>query len=109
MGAGAVRLFDPVDGKLGLAEGIESAISAKALTRIPCWATLGNERFGIVSIPDSVRELHLFIDNDAGGGVAEERAREAYAVDGRRILIRRPERSGADWNDVLVARQKVPG
>lgn len=109
MGAGAVRLFDPVDGKLGLAEGIESALSAKALTRIPCWATLGNERFGLVSIPDSVRELHLFVDNDAGGAVAEERAREAYAVDGRRILIRRPERSGADWNDVLVARQKVPG
>lgn len=109
MGAGAVRLFDPVGGKLGLAEGIESALSAKALTRIPCWATLGNERFGLVSIPDSVRELHLFIDNDAGGALAEERARKAYAVDGRRIVTRRPVRSGADWNDVLVARQKVPG
>lgn len=99
----AVRLFAPVEGKLGLAEGIESALSAKALTRIPCWATLGNERFGQVSIPESVRELHLFIDHDAGGRLAEERAFSAYAQPGRKIITRRPPRPGYDWNDELKA------
>ncbi|MCE3370507.1 toprim domain-containing protein, partial [Staphylococcus aureus] len=69
LGQGAVRLAEPVDGKLGLAEGIESALSAMQLFGIPCWASLGNERFGLVAIPDSVRELHLFIDNDAGGAL----------------------------------------
>ena len=49
------------------------------LFRIPCWATLGNERFGLVTIPESVRELHLFVDNDAGGLLADGGAREAYA------------------------------
>jgi hypothetical protein len=62
----AVRLFAPAVGKLGLAEGIESAMSAYALTGIPAWATLGNERFGLVSIPESVSELHLFVDYDKG-------------------------------------------
>lgn len=99
--AGAVRLFDPVDGRLGLAEGIESALAARALTQIPCWASLGNERFGLVSIPDSVRELHLFVDHDAGGDLAEERARSAYEQENRAIFTRRPRTPGTDWNDAL--------
>jgi putative DNA primase/helicase len=68
--------------RLGLAEGNESALSAMQMFDISCWATLGNERFGLVTIPESVRELHLFVDNDAGGRLAEERAREAYALQG---------------------------
>ena len=109
LGSGAVRLAMPRGGRLGLAEGIESALSAQQLFGIPCWATLGNERFGLVTIPESVRELHLFIDHDAGGNLAEERAREAYHCDGRRIVPRRPVREGEDWNDVLTARTKVVG
>ena len=109
LGSGAVRLAFPRGGRLGLAEGIETALSAMQMFGIPCWATLGNERFGMVTIPESARELHLFLDNDAGGALAEERAREAYATQGRRIVTRRPERTGFDWNDVLVARQKASG
>jgi len=107
LGRGAVRLSWPAEGKLGLAEGVESALSAMQLFGIPCWATLGNERFGLVAIPQSVSELHLFIDHDPGGDLAEERARDAYAVEGRRILTRRPARPGADWNDQLVERQRA--
>lgn len=103
-GSGAVRLAYPRGGRLGLAEGNESALSAMQMFDIPCWATLGNERFGLVTIPESVRELHLFVDNDAGGLLAEERAREAYACEGRRVVTRRPERPGDDWNDVLMRR-----
>ena len=106
MTAGAVRLFDPAGGKLGLAEGIESALAARALTQIPCWASLGNERFGLVSIPESVSELHLFIDHDAGGELAEERARSVYARENRNIITRRPRTHGADWNDALQAWQQ---
>lgn len=105
LGTGAVRLAAPRDGKLGLAEGIETALSVIQLFDIPCWATLGNERFGLVTIPESVSELHLFIDADAGGNLAEKRAGEAYARDGRAILTHRPDRDGDDWNDVLRARQ----
>lgn len=103
LASGAVRLFEPIDGRLGLAEGIESALAAKALTQIPCWASLGNERFGLVSIPESVRELHLFVDHDAGGDIAEERARSAYACENRTIVTRRPRGHGKDWNDALQA------
>jgi hypothetical protein len=111
LGCGAVRLAPPVRGRLGLAEGIENALSAMQLFGISCWATLGNERFGLVSVPESVRELFLFIDNDAGGTLAEERARKAYAAPHRVIHSRAPASPGFDWNDELklrIARQPDP-
>lgn len=104
LGCGAVRLAPAVQGRLGLAEGIESALSAMQLFGIPCWATLGNERFGLVSIPESVLELYLFIDNDAGGALAEERALKAYAAPNRVIHSRAPASPGFDWNDELQSR-----
>jgi putative DNA primase/helicase len=104
LGFGAVRVAPPVQGRLGLAEGIESALAAMQLFGIPCWATLGNERFGLVSIPESVRELFLFIDNDTGGAHAEERALKAYAAPDRVIHSRAPASPGFDWNDELKSR-----
>jgi hypothetical protein len=104
LSCGAVRLAPPVQGRLGLAEGIESALSAMQLFGIPCWATLGNERFGLVAIPESVRELYLFIDNDAGGALAEERALKTYTAPNRLIHSRAPAAPGFDWNDELKAR-----
>ncbi len=103
-GIGTVRLFPPRNGILGLAEGSESALSATILKDIPCWATLGNERFGIVTIPESVRELYLFVDNDAGGDLAEKKAREHFAMPGRSIYRLSPPNPGDDWNDELAAR-----
>ena len=101
-GSGAVRFAYPNGGRLGLAEGNETALSAMQMFKVPCWATLGNERFGLATIPESVHQLYLFVDNDAGGHLAEERAREAYACEGRLIVTRRPELTGDDWNDVLM-------
>lgn len=107
LGTGAVRLAPPRDGVLGLAEGIETALSAMQLFQVPCWATLGNERFGLVTIPEGIRELHLFLDHDAGGDLAEARAREAYAREDRRFVPRRPKKFGFDWNDVLQKRPAI--
>lgn len=101
LGEGAVRLSEPADGRLGLAEGSESALCAQALFDIPCWATLGNERFGIVAIPESITELHLFVDADKGGDLALKRGTEAYTRPGRTIIPHKPDRPGNDWNDEL--------
>jgi hypothetical protein len=99
-GSGAVRLGGSA-ARLGLAEGIETALSATALSGLPCWAALGTERFRRLSLPAEVRELILFLDHDAGGRRAERLAREAFAH--VRIEAHYPERAGDDWNDVLRA------
>jgi hypothetical protein len=102
LGQGAVRLRPPENGMLGCAEGIESAMAATQLTGIPCWATLGAERFARVVFPPTVRRLILFLDNDPGGRRAEALARAAHG-DGLEIEARYPGGAGGDWNDVLLA------
>lgn len=99
-GNGAVRLGG-IGPRLGLAEGIETALSAGLLFGMPCWATLGSERFRQVSIPALVEELHLFLDHDSGGARAELLAREAHPS--MLIKVHVPPRPGDDWNDVLRA------
>jgi hypothetical protein len=101
LGTGAVRLRPPLDGMLGLAEGIENAIAATQITGIPCWATLGAERFARVAIPKAVRRLILFLDNDPGGRRAEKLARQVHGG-GVEIETRYPAAAGADWNDALL-------
>ncbi|HEX4736701.1 MAG TPA: toprim domain-containing protein [Allosphingosinicella sp.] len=99
-GRGAVRLGGIAE-RMGLAEGIETALSASILFGVPCWATLGTERFRHVSLPGEVRELLLFLDNDAGGHRAETLAREAFPHVAA-IEPYYPPKSGDDWNDVLT-------
>ncbi len=102
LGRGSVRLRPPKGGVLGLAEGIESAISAALLTGVPCWAALGNERFGRVELPGGLRRIILFLDNDSGGRRAEVLARKTFRDVAIEIEARFPREPGADWNDVLL-------
>lgn len=103
LGTGLVRLHSVSD-RLGLAEGIETALSATQLFGVPCWATLGAERFKRIALPNSVAEIVLFLDHDAAGQQAEAVARERFRD--RQIEARYPTQPGGDWNDVLRARQQ---
>lgn len=105
-GFGAVR-FGGTAIRLGLAEGLETALSASALFGIPCWAALGTERFRHVVLPAGVEHLMLFLDNDAGGRRAERLARETYKHV-RSIEAHYPRVRGYDWNDVLRRRLGLP-
>ncbi|HYJ51576.1 MAG TPA: toprim domain-containing protein [Allosphingosinicella sp.] len=106
LGQGAVRLFPPGDGMLGWAEGVENAMAAASLFDIPCWATLGTERFARAALPTGITRLILFLDNDAGGRRAETLAREAHRGSAVEIEARYPRAAGADWNDVLLERTR---
>ena len=98
--AGAVRLAPATD-ELGLAEGVETAISAMILLDIPVWAALGSERFPQVAIPASVTRLTLLPDNDAAGRLTVPLSQQALAAEGRHIEPRWPWYGLNDWNDVL--------
>lgn len=107
-GRGAVILAPATD-RLGLAEGIETALSAMILLGIPVWATLGNERFGHIAIPDTVTRLILLPDNDRGGRIGVARALDAYVAPGRTIETLWPPAGFNDWNDTLRAGGKGVG
>jgi hypothetical protein len=97
---GAVRLA-PAEKALGLAEGIETALSAMQLFEIPVWAALSCGRFASVAIPDDVVELQIFADNGAEGLEAADRAARHFASLGKRVFVRPPHPRFGDWNDAL--------
>jgi putative DNA primase/helicase len=104
LGRGAVRLAAASEA-LGLAEGIETALSAMQLFDVPVWAALGAQRMDRVAIPPEVRELFIFADNDGPGRAAAERT--AYAHRFRKVHLRYPP-SGNDWNDFLISNRGDP-
>ena len=54
-----------------------------------------------VDIPDGVRTVHLFIDNDPPGLKAMEIATRRYLSMGFEIKRWIPSTGGTDWNDFL--------
>lgn len=94
---------------LGLAEGIETALSAMILFGLPVWATLGSERLHQIAIPGRVTRLILFPDNDIAGEIGVANAMETYTMAGRRIDVEFPPNGFKDWNDVLRAGGKGVG
>lgn len=89
---------------IGLAEGFETARAWSRINNLPCWATLGSRRFGLVTIPDSVTELILAGDHDTAGRRAVNRASHRYAHDNRVIRVVFPK-GFKDWAQVLEAHE----
>ena len=63
---GAIRLFPPTN-VLGIAEGIESALSLQVIHRMPVWAAYCADNLERVRVPQSLRELYIAIDVDESG------------------------------------------
>ena len=101
LGFGAVRLGGAGD-ILGIAEGIETALSAMQIFNIPVWACFGAARMDRVAIPVSVRELHIFGDNDGPGRTAAERTAGIHRA--RKRVLRFPSKEHKDFNDLLQAK-----
>jgi putative DNA primase/helicase len=101
LGAGAVRL-GAVGRSLGLAEGVETALSAMQMTGMTVWASLGASRLHNVELPAEVEEVHIFVDNDEPGRTAAKRAADVHTSIGRRVYLRSPPDQCGDWNDFLL-------
>ena len=54
-----MRLGEPTEGILGLAEGLETALSAYRVTQIPVWSTVNATLMESVKIPAGVHRLDL--------------------------------------------------
>ncbi len=106
MAAGAAR-FAAATHRLGICEGAETAIAAQHILGLPCWASLGAGRFARMAIPDTVTELFILADSDAPGGIATDKALDAYARAGRSLYVEFPPEPFNDWNDVLLARKQA--
>jgi putative DNA primase/helicase len=99
----AVRLVPVTGDTLGIAEGIETALSAMRLHELPVWAALNTALLSKFEPPKSVRKLIVFADADQPGVVAAARLMER--LQGRvTVELRVPAPPHKDWNDALLGR-----
>ncbi len=103
IGRGAVRLAEPTGHALGLAEGIETALSVIELYSAPCWAVLGGRNFQKVTIPDHVTEVVIFGDNGDKGREFAERGADRFSREGKTVKVVCPDPPYGDFNDLLQA------
>ena len=103
----AVRLMPATD-VLGIAEGIETALSASILDGVPVWAALNATLLGKFAPPPGVSRLIVYVDRDEAGLTAALRIMER--LQGRVALEARiPPAPANDWNDILCNRRNNEG
>lgn len=102
IGTAAIRLAPATD-ELGLAEGIEDALSAIEWFGTPTWALGGVERLAFVAIPERVRRVIVYADRGRAAERLLEKARDHLTANGRELISRPPEYHD-DWNDAWRAR-----
>jgi len=107
---GAIRLF-PAGEVLAVAEGIETALAVHAVTGQPCWATISATVMTKLEVPETVKTVYIYADNDApdaqqhrAGQDAAKALEERLRSQGKSVRIVYPINADTDICDVWIAR-----
>lgn len=104
----AVRLFEATT-ELAISEGIETGIAVHLATGKPVWAGLNAGNLETLWLPDSVRTVCIYADNDADGdfagqafafALARRLKREDKKHGVRQVQVFVPKNAGTDWADI---------
>jgi putative DNA primase/helicase len=99
-GSGPTIRLMPTAPLMGIAEGIETAIAAARLFRIPVWSVLSAHGIQTFEPPPECQHLIVFADHDTHG--VSQRAAEALCAKlPFPTEIKIPDRPGTDWNDIV--------
>jgi len=102
---GVIRLVD--DGEvttgLGIAEGIETALSVIASGWSPVWCAIDAGNIAAFPVLDGVESLTVFSDQDAAGIKAALACQARWREAGKECAIAAPPIAGTDWNDLQGA------
>lgn len=108
----AVRLFEATD-ELALSEGIETGIAVHLATGKPVWSGLNAGNLEKLWLPDSVRRICIYGDNDTDAdfdgqafafALARRLKKEERRTGPRQVQVFLPRQAGADWADVWRTR-----
>jgi putative DNA primase/helicase len=87
---------------MGVAEGIETAISASIMFDMPVWACVNGTMLSKWVPPDDAEQITVFADNDlnyTGHAKAYQLANRLEVQYKRSVTVKLPPRAGTDWND----------
>ena len=98
--SGVIRLYpdDSVSAGLGIAEGIETALSL-AHGFNPVWATIDAGHLKAFPVLDGIEALTVCVDDDEAGRSAANSCAERWYAAGRAVLL--VTHSGGDINDLV--------
>lgn len=96
---GAAVILQSAAPCLGIAEGVETALSAQKIFNVPVWAVMSAG--GIAGFPEisGLKQLIIFADHDKPGLEAACMCAKRYAKRGINVQVRYPSKANADWND----------
>lgn len=107
----AVRLGEPTEGVLGVAEGLETALSAYRVSQIPVWSTVNATLMESFEVPKGVHTVLIWADKDQS--ITGEKSANVLKSKLEKLGIRvyvllpklpiPPKAKGIDWNDVLMS------
>jgi putative DNA primase/helicase len=100
----AIRLA-PARAMMGVAEGIETAISAAILYDMPVWACVNGNLLSKWIPPEIAEEIVIFGDNDrnfTGQAKAYHLANRLTVQFKRKVYVEIPKGRGDDWGDVFA-------
>lgn len=105
----SVKLYEPSQGVLAVAEGIETALAVRCATGYPTWSTVDAGGLQRLEIAGGVHTLHIFGDKDASGAGQKSASilAERMTASGIKVYIHLPEaeleegQKSIDWLDVL--------
>jgi putative DNA primase/helicase len=97
----AIRICPKCGPVLGIAEGIETALSASALFTVPVWAAISAPLLKKWRPPLGVEKVIIFGDNDENFTGQEAAYSLARSLSGDvEVEVKLPSIPGWDWNDV---------
>ncbi|MDY7574407.1 toprim domain-containing protein [Actimicrobium sp. CCI2.3] len=110
----AVRLFAATD-ELAITEGIETALAVHLSTGKPVWSAIAAGNLERLWLPETVRRVCVYADNDADAdfdgqacafALARRLKKEQKRTGARQVSVFVPKVSGNDWADVWCARSR---
>lgn len=99
----AIRLY-PYTDVLGVAEGIETAIAASMLHKVPVWSCINANGLASFEVPEGVNKLMIFSDNDSNytGQQAAYTLAKKCELSGIKCEVLIPSEINTDWADMGV-------
>jgi putative DNA primase/helicase len=111
---GAVRLMEPLDGEIAVAEGLENAYAGYMQFGVPAWNCLNRVLLAQFVVPEGlgIRVVHIYADFDdidpktrqSPGMVAALALAKRLRREGFTVFIHRPRVRGTDFTDEWVKR-----
>lgn len=107
---GAIRIDQAKSPVLLVAEGLETALSARAISGYPVWSTVNARMLENLEVPDYVKVVAIFADRDrslTGQNAGMELCKRLRAKGLQAMIFLPPfsipdDKKGIDWNDVVL-------